>query len=101
MEKKKLSHSSHHNWLDRIDWGKLAKITVGLWILIQVVLIIVFWNVDQRSDQGLYLDMANDYFSRGSWYPDIKELYSTYIWAPGLINMFIAELYIFGSLKAN
>ena len=101
MEKRKITPSSHHNWFDRIDWGKLAKIIVGLWILIQVVLIIVFCNVDQRSDQGAYLDMANDYFSRGSWYPDIKELYSTYIWAPGLINMFIAELHIFGSLQAN
>ena len=96
-----MARPSNLKWLDRIEWGKLAKITVGLWILIQVVLIIVFWNVDQRSDQGLYLDMANDYFSRGSWYPDIKELYSTYIWAPGSINMFIADLLLFGSLKDN
>ena len=54
MEKKIIAPTSHLKWLNRIDWGKLAKITVGLWILIQVVLIIVFWNVDQRSDQGLY-----------------------------------------------
>ena len=101
MKKKIITPSSRLSWLNNINWGKLAKLSVGLWIIIQVVLIIVFWNVDQRSDQGAYLDMANDYFSRGSWYPDIKELYSTYIWAPGLINMFIAELHIFGSLKAN
>ena len=65
------------------------------------MLIIVFWNVDQRSDQGAYIDIATDYYRRGSWYPDINELYSSYIWAPGLINMFIAELHIFGSIKAN
>ena len=82
MQQKILAPPIHLKWLNRIDWGKLAKITVGLWILIQVVLIIVFWNVDQRSDQGAYLDMATDYFSRGAWYPDIKELYSRYIWAP-------------------
>ena len=101
MKKKIITLPSRLSWLNNINWGKLAKLSVGLWIIIQVVLIIVFWNVDQRSDQGAYLDMATDYFSRGSWYPDIKELYSTYIWAPGLINMFIAELHIFGSLKAN
>ena len=60
MKKKIITPSSRLSWLNNINWGKLAKLSVGLWIIIQVVLIIVFWNVDQRSDQGLYLDMAND-----------------------------------------
>lgn len=101
MNKKIIAPPSQLKWLDRIDWGKVSKITCLLWIAIQLLLIIVFWNVDQRSDQGAYIDIATDYYLRGSWYPDIKELYSSYIWAPGLINMFIAELHIFGSIKAN
>ena len=83
------------------NWDYISKLTIVLWLLSQVILIIVFWNVEQRSDQGAYIRIATDYYNRGSWYPDDTEIYSSYIWAPGLINLFILELKIFGSLKVN
>ena len=74
MKKKIIIPPSRLSWLNNINWGKLAKLSVGLWIIIQVVLIIVFWNVDQRSDQGLYLDMATGYFNRGAHHLNVNVL---------------------------
>lgn len=72
-----------------------------LWIIAQIVLIIVFWDVNQRSDQGSYIRTATDFYNRGAWYPDSTSIYDSYIWAPGLINWFILQLKIFGTLKLN
>jgi len=81
--------------------GLFAISIVIIALIVQCVLIVVFWNVNQRSDQGLYIRMANEYFLNNQWYPDKRELYSNYLFAPGLINYFILQLKIFGTLKIN
>lgn len=101
MNKRIIAPLSHLKCLGEIDWGKVSKLLCLLWIVIQIVLIIIFWNVEQRRDQGVYMRMALDYYERGSWYPDTTEIYSSYIWAPGLINYFIFQLKLFGTLKVN
>jgi len=70
-------------------------------VILQIVLVIVFWNVQQRSDPESYIRIATDYYNRGEWYPEKKELYSNYLFAPGLINYFILQLKVFGTLKLN
>ena len=84
--------------------GLLKKTTiigVLLWIFIQLILIYVFYDTPQRSDQGVYLKIAQDCFDCGEWYPMRKHIYEAFIWAPGLINFFICQLKIFGTLKLN
>lgn len=82
-------------------WKRVAIVAAALWLLLQIVLIVVFWDVAQRSDQGLYMKMATECFEKGVWYPDVDSIYTSYIWAPGLINFFILQLKLFGTLKAN
>ena len=36
MKKKIITLPSRLSWLNKINWGKLAKLSVGLWIIIQV-----------------------------------------------------------------
>ena len=47
------------------------------------------------------MKMATECFEKGVWYPDVDSIYTSYIWAPGLINFFILQLKLFGTLKAN
>lgn len=89
------------SWLGKIDWKRIATVVSLLWIIAQIVLIIVFWDVRQRSDQGSYIRTAIDFYNRGAWYPDHTSVYDSYIWAPGLINWFILQLHVFGTLKLN
>lgn len=77
------------------------KCSIVIWILIQIVLIVIYWDVSQRSDQGAYIRMATECYERGIWYPNVSDVYSKYIWAPGLINFFILQLKFFGTLKMN
>ena len=92
---------SQSAWIDKLDWKKISIAVSLLWLVAQIVLIAVFWDVNQRSDQGSYIRTATDFYSRGAWYPDSTSIYDSYIWAPGLINWFILQLKIFGTLKLN
>lgn len=83
---------------------KLRKVCLclfSIWIVAQIVLIFVFFNAGQRSDQGAYIRMATECFANGEWYPNETTLYSSYIWAPGFINFLILQLKLFGTVKVN
>lgn len=92
------SSRQHARW---INWEMASWCSIALWLAVQVVLIAVYWNVEQRSDQGGYLQRALNYYNEKSWYPDMREEYSFYIFAPGLVNFFILQLKVFGTLKIN
>lgn len=81
---------------------KKLSITIAIiWVFVQIILIFIFKDTEQGSDQGMYIKIAEEYFKNNTWYPTIKELNSSYIWAPGLINFFILQLKIFGTIKIN
>lgn len=83
---------------------KLKKIAIWstvLLIVVQIILIVKFWGIQQGSDQGEYIKLAQDCFSRGEWYPMSEHLYYSYLWAPGLINFFILQLKLFGTVNFN
>lgn len=86
------------NWF---SWENVWKCALGVWLIAQVVLIIMFWDCSQRSDQSAYMRMAQDCYDRGVWYPNADYINASYIWAPGLINFFILQLKLFGTLKVN
>jgi len=78
-----------------------TKVTILIWTLIQLILIMIFWDHQQGSDQGEYIRIARECFEAKEWYPSSKDIYSNYIWAPGFINYLILQLKLFGTLKLN
>ncbi len=78
-----------------------AGIMCGLCLLIQIFLIICFWDMEQISDCGQYYNYAYDCFQNGEFYPMHKHLYSPYLFAPGFVNFLVLQLNVFGTLKFN
>ena len=91
-------------YFQKIAKMKLKKITILstlLLIVVQIILIVKFWDMPQGSDQGEYIKLAQDCLNNGEWYPMEKHIYSTYFWAPGLINYFILQMKLFGTINLN
>lgn len=80
---------------------KIAFIIVALCVFIQVFLIISFGDYKQLSDYGMYIRIAQECLERGSWYPDSANMYDIYIFAPGLVNYFILQMKLFGTMSVN
>jgi hypothetical protein len=86
----------------RVISGRTASVlSVAIWLLLQLIIIGAFWNSEQFGDSKGYIEMATDCFNNGKWYPNEDYLHSSYIWAPGLINLLIFQLKVFGTLKVN
>lgn len=75
--------------------------SVFLCVAIQVILICIFANHKQLSDYGEYISLAKDCIARGNWYPDSANMHDSYIFAPGLINYFILQMKLFGTMSVN
>lgn len=86
---------------NKFDIKTWAIVSSAVWLVAQLILIWYFWDVKQGSDQGAYMKMATECFSKGEWYPSVDDVYSDMMWAPGFINLLILELKWFGSLKVN
>lgn len=74
---------------------------VALWMLVQLILVYVFWGAPQGSDQGIYMQLALERYMRNEWYPVKADMYDVFIWAPGYINYLILQFKIFGTLNYN
>lgn len=75
--------------------------SVFLCVAIQVILLCIFVNHKQLSDYGEYITLAQDCIARGNWYPDSANMHDSYIFAPGLINYFILQMKLFGTMSVN
>lgn len=80
---------------------KLAYTLILLCFLIQIFLIVSFGDYKQLSDYGEYISLAKDCIARGNWYPDSANMHDSYIFAPGLINYFILQMKLFGTMSVN
>lgn len=80
---------------------KTTIIIVSLWIVAQTLIIVSFWGRAQGSDSGAYLYIAKQCYLEGEWYPQITNIYDSYIWAPGFINWLIFQLCLFGDVNVN
>ncbi len=87
--------------LDEKRLTKIATVIFVVWVLVQIVVIAIFWGKPQYSDNALYINLALKCFNNGEWYPMDEHIYSNYIWAPGLINFLILQLKVFGTLNFN
>jgi hypothetical protein len=80
---------------------KTMFIILALWVIAQIVVMALFWDKQQGSDQGEYIKMALYCFQHNEWYPMKIDTYSDYIWAPGFVNFLILQLKLFGTLHLN
>ena len=79
----------------------IAFAFIALCILIQIFLIISFGDYKQLSDYGGYIKLAQGCLDRKSWYPNSANMYDFYIFAPGLVNYFILQMKLFGTMSVN
>lgn len=86
---------------EKFNLKTVSLIILAIWIVVQIVMIFIYIDYPQRSDQGAYMRMALKCYNNGEWYPTVKDVYSNCIWAPGFINWLILQLHIFGTLKLN
>ncbi len=75
--------------------------TVALWILVQIVLVVVYWDIMQGIDQCRYMYYALDCYQSGTTYPSIKNLYDQYLQAPGMVNFLMLQHILFGTTTFN
>lgn len=84
--------------LTRMSLKKVILVIVPLWVLIQVILIVHYWNYPLTGDTIIYNSLAEDCFAKGLWYPyDSKGI----IVAEPLVNSLILLLKLFGTLEVN
>ena len=79
---------------------------ISLWIVaasvaLQVVLISVFWGAPMESDAKFYVDYAMQCHMAGEWYPMRCHLNDFFLVTPGLVNFYILQLNILGTLNFN
>ena len=73
---------------------------VGYWLILQIVFIILTWNVNQVSDAANYAIFARNAFEQTSWYPTFAN-FNDDLWVanPGYINFLVLNLKIFHTLS--
>lgn len=82
-------------------YKKTARITACVWLALQIIVIIVYWNHPATNDDLSYCRRALLTLGQGSTYPSMANLYDDYIHAPGLVNLLAAVYWVFGTFKAN
>ncbi len=82
-------------------YKKTARITACIWLALQVILMIVYWDHPSTNDDFNYCRRALQALDYGATYPSMINLYDDYIHAPGLVNLLAAIYWMFGTFKAN
>lgn len=78
----------------------LPKITLyvtTLWIILQIVLVIVYWSHPQGPDQQGYMRHALQNYAIGSTYPSMLNINDQYLQSPGMVNYLIIQHALFGT----
>ncbi len=77
---------------------KIFLLIIPVWISIQLILIILYWNYPLSGDSLIYKRLAEASINEGFWYPsDINCI----IVAEPLVNSLILQLKLFGTLETN
>ena len=71
--------------------------TLGLWVVAQIFLVIIYWSNDQGPDQQGYMRHALQCYGIGSTYPSVLNLYDQYLQSPGMVNYLMLQHFIFGT----
>lgn len=72
--------------------------TMLLWLVVQILMVVLYWGKPQYSDAHSYISLASQCYNSGGWYPtDIQIDNDSYLFNPGYVNFLIVELKLFGS----
>ena len=83
---------------------KLTKITIFttiVWILIQIVIIVLYWDFEQTADAWHYMEEAFTHYQTGELYPSRMDLYDDFIQSPGMCNYLLLIYAVFGHFKVD
>ena len=80
---------------------KLTIISAIIWILVQIVIIVIYWNFEQTPDACHYMEEAISHYQAGELYPSMMDLYDNYIQSPGMCNYLLLLYVIFGNFKID
>lgn len=75
------------------------RVMFGLWVVLQVCLVVKYWNMPNHDDALAYVKLASDCIARGTWYPDVHNQYEDFIFGPGYVNLLIGIYHLFGSFS--
>jgi hypothetical protein len=79
---------------------KATLIVFALWCLLQLVIMVVYFNHELVPDSAKYISDALQSLTTGTPYPSQKNLYDTYIFAPGFVAYLTIIIRLFGTYKA-
>lgn len=86
--------------VERLCQQKVLISIVLVWILLQVLYAVLYWNPEWVSDPGAYQYHAKICAETGVLYPSEINYYDKYIWGPGWINIMAFFYKIFGTFRA-
>ena len=75
------------------------RVMFGLWVVLQVCLVVKYWNMPNHDDALAYVKLASECIARGTWYPDVHNQYEDFIFGPGYVNLLIGIYHLFGSFS--
>ena len=47
------------------------RIMFVIWVILQVCLVIKYWDMPNHDDAQAYVKLASECIARGTWYPDV------------------------------
>ncbi len=75
------------------------RVMFGIWVVLQVCLVVKYWNMPNHDDALAYVKLASECIARGTWYPDVHNQYEDFIFGPGYVNLLIGIYHLFGSFS--
>lgn len=80
---------------------KLSFIVISITVIVQLLVVAYHWGEIQYSDAGAYIKIAQECYTKGLWYPMSDNIYDSYIWSLGYINILILQLKLFDTIDFN
>ena len=75
----------------------IAGVVFCLWVGIQLVLLLLYWDMPNHDDALAYQELAQECVDRGTWYPDVQNAHDTFIFGPGYVNLLVLFHHLFGT----
>lgn len=80
---------------------KFSFVVICITVIVQLLVVAYHWGDTQYSDAGAYIKIAKECYTKGLWYPMSDNIYDSYIWSLGYINILILQLKLFGTIDFN
>ena len=77
------------------------RIVFAIWVILQVCLVIKYWDMPNHDDAQAYVKLASECIARGTWYPDVHNQYEDFIFGPGYVNLLIGICLLYTSDAAD